>query len=122
MVIVFTACTTEQQCAVVHFWGAKVLPAKDIHKEMFPIYADKCLSRKVVHSWVEKFSQGRSKIVDEIQSGHPVETAAEASMQRVEEMIRADRRVMINYVASEIGCSHGLVYSIMETRRKTFHE
>jgi hypothetical protein len=28
--------------------------AKDIHKEMFPVYGGKCLSRKVVHSWVEK--------------------------------------------------------------------
>jgi hypothetical protein len=30
---------------------AKELPAKDIHKEMIPVYADKCLSRKAVHSW-----------------------------------------------------------------------
>jgi hypothetical protein len=27
--------------------------AKDIHKEMFPVYGGKCLSRKAVHNWVE---------------------------------------------------------------------
>jgi hypothetical protein len=39
--------------------------AKDIHEEMFPVYGRKCLSRKAVHIWVEKFSQGRSKVTDD---------------------------------------------------------
>jgi hypothetical protein len=43
------------------FLWTKGLNAKDIHKEMFPVYGGKCLSRKAVHNWVEKFSQGRSK-------------------------------------------------------------
>jgi hypothetical protein len=33
---------------------AKGLNAKDIHKEMFPVYGGKCLSRKEVHTWVGK--------------------------------------------------------------------
>jgi hypothetical protein len=32
----------------------KGLNAKDIHKEMFPVYSGKCLSCKAVHNWVEK--------------------------------------------------------------------
>jgi hypothetical protein len=37
---------TEEQRSVVLFWGAKGLNAKDIHKEIFPVYGGKCLSRK----------------------------------------------------------------------------
>jgi hypothetical protein len=37
----------------------------DIHKEMFPVLDGKCLSRKAVHNWVAKFSQGSSKVVDD---------------------------------------------------------
>jgi hypothetical protein len=33
---------------------AKGLNSKDIHKEMFPVYGRKCLSRKAVLNWVEK--------------------------------------------------------------------
>jgi hypothetical protein len=33
---------------------AKWLNAKDIHKEMFPVYGEKCLFCKPVHNWVEK--------------------------------------------------------------------
>jgi hypothetical protein len=32
----------------------KGLNAKDIHKEMFPVYGGKCLSCKVIHNWVKK--------------------------------------------------------------------
>jgi hypothetical protein len=44
---------------------AKGLNAKDIHEEMFPVYGGKWLSCKVVHNWVEKFSQGHSKVADD---------------------------------------------------------
>jgi hypothetical protein len=48
---VLGVCTTEEQRYVPHFllW-AKGLNAKDIHKEMFPVYGGKCLSCKAVHN------------------------------------------------------------------------
>jgi hypothetical protein len=46
------------------FLWAKGLNAKDIHKEMFPVYGGKCFWRIAVHNWVEKFFQGRSKVAD----------------------------------------------------------
>jgi hypothetical protein len=66
MVTVLEEYTIEEQRHVVRFslW-AKGLDAKDIHKEMFPSYSGKCLSCKVVHNWVEEFSQGRSKVTDD---------------------------------------------------------
>jgi hypothetical protein len=47
------------------FLWAKGLNAKDIHKEMLPVYGGKCLSRKAVHNSVDKFSEGRSKVADD---------------------------------------------------------
>jgi hypothetical protein len=43
----------------------KGLKARDIHREMFPVYGGKSLSRKAVHNWVKKFSQGRLKVADD---------------------------------------------------------
>jgi hypothetical protein len=45
---------TEELRSAVRFLWAKGLNAKDINKEIFPVYGGKCLSRKAVHSWVEK--------------------------------------------------------------------
>jgi hypothetical protein len=55
MATVLEAHTTEEQRSVVRFIWAKGLNAKDIHKEMFPHYDGKCLSRKSVHNWVKKW-------------------------------------------------------------------
>jgi hypothetical protein len=61
-------------CALL--W-AKRLNAKDIHREMFPVNGVKCLSCKTIHYWVEKFSQGRSKVADDARPGAEVaETTA----------------------------------------------
>jgi hypothetical protein len=89
------------------FLWANGLNAKDIHKEMFPVYCGKCLSRKAIHSWVEKFSQRCSKVADD-RPGHPVKIATEATVQRVEEMSRADRKITIDSGATALGCSHDL--------------
>jgi hypothetical protein len=84
MATLLEECITEEYRSVVRFSWAKELTAKDIHKEMFPTYGGKCVSLKAVHSGVEKFSQGRSKVADNARPCRPVETATEAIVQRVE--------------------------------------
>jgi hypothetical protein len=76
MTIALEECTTENQ----HLLWAKGLDTKDIYKEMFPVYGEKCLSRKAVHNWVEEFSLGRSKVADD---ARPSEEVAEATIKRL---------------------------------------
>jgi hypothetical protein len=97
---------------------AKGPTAKDIHKVKFPVYGGKSLSRKAVHNWVEKFSQEPSKMADDARQGRSVETGTELTPQLVEELIQSDRRIKIDSVATSLGCSHGLAYSIMHGRLK----
>jgi transposase len=112
MVTMLEDSTSEKQCSDVHFFVSKRAQCKE-YSEMLPVYGGKCLSHKVVHNWVEKFSQGCSKIADEARPGHPVETATETTVQMVEQLIRADRRITIDNVATALGCSQGLAYSRM---------
>jgi hypothetical protein len=72
-------CTVEEQRSVLRFLWANELNAKDIYKEMFPVYGGKCLSRKVVHNWVEKCFQGCSKVGNDAQPG---EEMAERTVKR----------------------------------------
>jgi hypothetical protein len=48
MVTALEECIAEEYRSVVCFLWAKGLNAKDIHKEVFSVYAGKCLSRKAV--------------------------------------------------------------------------
>jgi hypothetical protein len=65
MATMLEECTVEEVRSIVCFFVGKRLNARDVHKEMFPVYSGKCLLHKAVHNWVDKFSQGRSKIADD---------------------------------------------------------
>jgi hypothetical protein len=47
---------------------------------MFPVSGGKCLQRKAGYNWVEKFSQGRSKVADDAGPGAEV---AETTVERL---------------------------------------
>ena len=54
----------------MRFLWAKNMEAKDIHKEILPMYGEHSLSRQaVLHNWVQKFSEGRTSIEDEHRVG-----------------------------------------------------
>jgi hypothetical protein len=67
-----STCTKIEQRGVVRFLWEKIMEAKDIHKEMLPMYGEHCLSRQAVHNWVQKFPEGRTSIEDE----HPAVESA----------------------------------------------
>jgi hypothetical protein len=62
------------------FLWAQCLNVKDTHKEIFPAYGGKCLSRKAVHKWAQKFSEGRSKVADDARTDAEM---AETTVQRL---------------------------------------
>jgi hypothetical protein len=64
------------------FLWANGLNVKDIHEEVFPVYGEKCPSRKAVHSWVEKFSQGHLKVAYDARPG------AEAAETKIKKLLR----------------------------------
>jgi hypothetical protein len=56
MATVLVEHTNREQHSVVRFLRAKGFDAKDIHKEMIPVYGGKCLSYKVIYNWVANVS------------------------------------------------------------------
>jgi hypothetical protein len=94
------------------FCGQKDSPQNVFIKKCFLFMVGSLLSRKAGHNWVEKFSQGCSKVADVGRPGHLVEIATEATVQSVEVLIQADRRITIDSVATALGCSCGLAYNI----------
>ena len=64
MAVPLSTFTKIEQRGVVRFLWAKNVEAKDVHKEMLPMYGEHCLSRQAVHNWVQKFSEGRTSIED----------------------------------------------------------
>jgi hypothetical protein len=80
MAIILEEYTTEVQLSPERFLWAKGLSAYGILKKIFSVYGGKCLSRKAVHTWVEEFPQGCSKVADGARPGAEV---AETSVERL---------------------------------------
>jgi cell division FtsZ-interacting protein ZapD len=59
---------------------------------MFSVYGGKCLSCTAVHNWIEKFSQGRSKVANHARTDRTVQnaTGAKTSMLRVSTSWQSD--------------------------------
>jgi hypothetical protein len=92
---------------------AKGLSAKDICKEIFPVYGGKCLSCKMVHKWVKKFSHGRSKVTDQVALLRLREKKLCSRWKSWFELTEEN-----DSEATTLGCSHGSAYSIMHDRSK----
>jgi hypothetical protein len=60
------------------FLWAKGTAAKDIHKEMLPMYGEHCMSRQAIHNLVQQFSEGGTIIEDSHRVGWSVEIATPA--------------------------------------------
>jgi hypothetical protein len=58
------------------------------------------------------------EVADDVPPGSPLDTTTEATVQRVEELIRADRRITIDSVVTALECSHGSANSIMHDSLK----
>jgi hypothetical protein len=114
----FEECTSPEHRSVEHIYVGKGLNAKYIYIEMYLVYGGKCLPRKAVHNWVEEFSQGRSKVADRARTRHSVEIASAARVQRVEKLMPADSMIRTISIATALGCSRGLAYSIMHDHLK----
>jgi hypothetical protein len=56
MATVLEEYTTGKQRTFVRYLGAKGLSAKDVYKEIFSVYGEKCLSREAVHNWAANVS------------------------------------------------------------------
>ena len=70
---------------------------------MLPMYGEHCLSGQALHNWVQKFSEGRTSIEEEHRAGRPVEIATPETLQRDEDIIRSEKRVTVDAVATAIG-------------------
>ena len=92
-----------------------------MHRELHPVCGDNCFSWKTVFDWIQEFNKGRQSIRDQEHLRRPVEVSTEATVQRVEQIIRNDRRVSIDDVVLAVGCSHGTVYNIMHEQLKFVH-
>jgi hypothetical protein len=104
-------------CSVIRFLNAKGEAPAEIHRQIVSVYGD-VMNGQNVAKWCHEFNAGRTDVHDEQRTGSPSLINADL-VQRVQENIRADRRVTINELHEMIPeVSKSLVHEIVKEKSR----
>jgi len=59
-----------------------------------------------VRRWVKRFKDGNTSIQDQPHSGRPRTASTESNKKVVDEIIKEDRHVMLDTIATKLGTEH----------------
>ena len=105
-----------EQRGVIRFLLAESVKSCEILSRMQRQYGPSCMSRANFYKWVQAFKDGRESITDDLRSGRPVNVSTPEAVQAVEDLIKSDRRVTLDEIATKLDISHGTVYAIVREK------
>ena len=76
-------------------------------------FGEQCLSRARIFEWHKRFKEGRDTVDDNPRSGRPTTSKTDDCVVRVQEMIRANRRLTIRELSVEVGVSYGTCQAVL---------
>ncbi|KAL4136010.1 hypothetical protein QTP88_007584 [Uroleucon formosanum] len=63
------------------------------------VYSEECLSRARVFEWHKRFCSGREDVEDDDRSGRPTTSSTNENVEKIDKIIRQDRRLSVRAVA-----------------------
>lgn len=98
---------------IIQFFFLEGKTAKKIHERILPTLGDSCPSYETVGLWVNEFKRGRTSIKDAPRSGAPKTAVTPEVIDKVHDMVLADRRVKVCELAEAMGISIERTYFIL---------
>ena len=65
---------------------------------------------------MQAFKDGCESITDDLRNGRPVDVSTPEAVQAVEDLIRSDRGVTLDEIATNLDISHGTVHAIVREK------
>jgi len=97
-----------KQRAVIEFLTAEKGPPIEVHRRMQAAYGDQCVDVSTVRRWVRWLKDGelgQADLSDKTRSGRLVTASDQLYQDRVEELIRGNRRIKQKEIAVALGIS-----------------
>jgi hypothetical protein len=80
-----------------------------IYERLRAVYGDVCMGASCVRRWVKYFKDGNTDIADRPRCGRLRTAATERKKQKVDELIRQDRRITVRETAARLKVGHNAV-------------
>ncbi|GFR83477.1 histone-lysine N-methyltransferase SETMAR [Elysia marginata] len=103
----------EEIRVVICFLNAKSLNPTEIHKDLQSVYGEHVISRSQVYHWCNLFETGHSDLTDREGRGRSITATSEDNVNRVDELIRQDRRLKLHEIASSFEISETSAHRIV---------
>lgn len=82
-------------------------------KMLTETYGDSTMSKTQAYEWYKEFKAGRIVVDDLPRSGRPSTSITDENIDKIKEIVLANRRVSIREIASDLGVSFGSVQNVM---------
>ena len=86
---------------------------KKFGEQLKKVFGDSALSYAAVKQWIVLFYSGNKEITDKPRSGRHASAATTVNKARVDELIRADRRITLQNIIDDIGIGKSTMCNIM---------
>ncbi|GFY44713.1 tubulin polyglutamylase ttll6 [Trichonephila inaurata madagascariensis] len=111
---VLNSWTKEEVRVVIRYEWARGVSGTEIHNRLVEVYGPGVMSKQMVRRWCRTFSDGRQQVEDIPRAGRTRTATTDANVGKVDDMIRANRRITIDEVAEELGISHERAQNITQ--------
>ncbi|EZA55747.1 Histone-lysine N-methyltransferase SETMAR, partial [Ooceraea biroi] len=98
---------------VIQFFFLEGKTAKEIHERILLTLGDSCPSYETVRLWVNEFKRGRTSIEDAPRPGARKTAVTPEIIDKVHDMVLADRRVKVRKLTEAMGISTERVHFIL---------
>lgn len=103
----------EQYRSVIRFLFLKGKSRAEIKVDLDAMYGGASPSLATIKRWFNEFKNGRTSVFDEDRPGRPNEVTTEKNIEKIHDMILADRRLKLREMAESCGLSLERVQNIV---------
>ena len=102
-----------EQRTIIKFLFKSGKSATEILEMSINVYGSATMSRARVFEWCKRFRKRRESLSDDEKSGRPRTSLTAVNSEKVREMMLADRRVSVRYIAEQLDMNRESVRSII---------
>lgn len=99
--------------AVIKYFHLKGLTPKEIIEDFQKTLGGSAPSNATVYNWINEFKRGRTSTFDEPRSGRPKEVTTPEMIDKIHDMVLADRKLKVREIAEDMGISTERVLNIL---------
>lgn len=103
----------EQYRSVIRFMYLDGKTCEETKDKLVAVYVDQAPSMTTIRYWFNEFKRGRTSVFDEDRPGRPIEVTTDDMVNKIHDIVLADRRTKLRELVEMTGISYERVFNII---------